>query len=366
MQPSEKDLAIRSGSNLDSFQALIERLQRAVKQQRQPVTDTFRALQRKKKSLLNKAAIKKLESAIDEEKRALDSAVLASMGNTTRIKQLKAQTRRKIHKLLTRSFPNARQIIALNKSHSQEYRRASQRLRDVFDESIRTGLEVALPDIDYDTFEAPFELHGVYSDLFQANQPSLPHEVDQYIIYNGSFVIPSWGVMANDFTFRHNHSSWLESSDFMQRENIAVLGIKYRMPRTGYLNVSAAIQNLSNNVTLSIRDNFGFSKAEIDATHSLYVIIVRPSGALFDLHYQVTVQAKLTSGGDDVSDSVSELQTTIPYSLNFSSPETFNEGDELSILIGTDVHVSSYLEFMNSRIDAAFVWLLKAMYVSVT
>jgi hypothetical protein len=118
---------------------------------------------------------------------------------------------------------------------------------------------------------------------------------------------------------------------------------------------------------MSIGDNFGFSKAEIDATHRLYVIIVRPPGsALFDFHYQVTIQAKLLSDGDDVSDSISELQTTVPYTLNFRSAEMFNEGDQLSILIGTDVFVDSYLEFMKSTIDATLAWHLKAMYVSVT
>ena len=366
MQRSPKDLATRSGSNVDSFQVLIERLQLSINEQRQPLADTYRTLQRSKRSLLNKTTLKKVASTIHEEKRAYDSAVLASMGNTARMDKLKAQTRKKLHKLLV-SIPNAKQIVALNRSHLQEYSRVSRRLGEVFDDSIRINLDVALPGLlDYETFEAPFELHGVYSDPGLANEPSLPPEIDQHIIYNGSFIIPSWGVMANDFTFLNNHRSWLESFGFMQRNNIAMLGIRYRMPKTGSLNVSAVVQNLSNSVTLSIADNFGFSKAEIEATHRLYVIIVRPHGALFDFHYQVTVRAQLTSGGDEVSDSISELQTTVPYTLSFRSPEVFNEGDELSILIGTDVHVFSYLEHMRSRIDATFAWLLKAMYVSVT
>jgi hypothetical protein len=231
---------------------------------------------------------------------------------------------------------------------------------------VRADLVLGLPEIDYDTFQPPFELYGLHSDPFEANQPSVPHEIDDYIIYNGSFVIPAWGVMGNDFTFRHSHSSWLHPSSFQQRSNIALLGINYRMPRTGRLNVSAVAQNLSNSLTLALTDNFGFSKGDVDATQSLYIIIVRPRGALFDLAYLDTVQEQLISGGDDVSHSVSNLQTTVPYTVNFSSSEAYNEGDELPILIGTNVHVGSYLEFMNSRIDATFVWLLKAIYVSVS
>jgi hypothetical protein len=371
---SKKDLSIRSGSNLDSFSGLVEQLQLSTRKQRKPIADAYRKLFRSKRSLLNKAAWKKIASVIQDEKQSYDLEVLRSRGNTGRIDKLKQAARKKISKILFKTIPNAKQIIALNKEHAKEHKKISSRLADVFDDRIRTDLGAALPGLfDYDTFEPPFELYGVYSDPGSVNQPALPPEIDQYITYNASFVIPSWGVMANDFTFRHNHSSWVGPgftympSDYIQRENTVVLGVKYKMPKTGFLNVSAVLQNMSNNIAMSIGDNFGFSKAEIDATHRLYVIIVRPPGsALFDFHYQVTIQAKLLSDGDDVSDSISELQTTVPYTLNFRSAEVFNEGDQLSILIGTDVFVDSYLEFMKSTIDATLAWHLKAMYVSVT
>jgi hypothetical protein len=369
LTPSKNELPIKSGSNLDSFSGLVEQLQLAIRKQRKPIADAFRKLSRSKQSLLNKAALKKIASVIQDERKSYDLEVLGCRGNTNRIAKLKKAARKEISKILFKTIPNAKKITALNEKHAKQYKKISSRLANVFDERIRTHLGVVLPELlGYETFEAPFELYGVYSDLVSVDQPGLGPETDQYITYNNSFVIPSWGVMANDFTFRHNHSSWLKRFDYRQRENLAVLGIKYKMPKTGFVNVSAVLRNMSNSIVMSITDNFGFSMADIDARHSLYVIIVRPPGsaALFDFHYQVTIDAGLLSDGDDVSDSIAPLQTTVPYTLNFSTPEMFNEGDELSILIGTQVFVDSYLEFMKSTIDATLAWNLKAMYVSVT
>ncbi|HEV8552783.1 MAG TPA: hypothetical protein VGR65_05275 [Casimicrobiaceae bacterium] len=214
------------------------------------------------------------------------------------------------------------------------------------------ALEFALGDVllpgglGFQVFKPTYELFDV--------TPVRPPSPD-----NNSFAEPRSGIVVTDIEHRHSHSGGFNPSrngDFRSS-----VGINFRVPQTGFLTGSAVIQNLFNKFVFTAIDRFGFSSADLDAAHTIFVTIIR-SGDI--TRFETIVFANgLVARGDDLSFSTSPIQNSTPFRISFTTQETFVKGEQIQILAGARVVTRTIVNDMHGSIRALTVWQVKSLSI---
>jgi hypothetical protein len=120
------------------------------------------------------------------------------------------------------------------------------------------------------------------------------------VVYDHSFVDPELGFLVNNIRTRHNEDAWLPTYNPVHWVFAEVsLGVGYQVPQTGYLTCLLSIQNAYNKISYSVKDNFGFSYAQLNIVHSVFIDIIR-TGEKTRFH-RIMVDAGLIWHGADLS-----------------------------------------------------------------
>ena len=209
-------------------------------------------------------------------------------------------------------------------------------------------------DLDYQEFGAPFELFS--QELWG----------DPAAEYDASFADPYSGLAVQNIRFEHHEDGWWVPADYNPQfwtYAVSVVGINYVVPRTGRLSCAAVLQNLYNQITSSVTDDYGFSHADTRADHAILIRLVRSGKwTVFDRNLVV---AGVVSFGREFSYTQSDIQTTTPYTLSFTTSDVFLKGERIQILAGAHILYESHVDDMRVHVDSALIWQVKMLRVGM-
>lgn len=270
-------------------------------------------------------------------------------------RKLRTDLKTLIHKRLNKAFPNYKSLKALTKKYLSEHVKLLYELAnqpDLNNLHAQYGEVIFVGDIPPSVFIAPFETYEVQNI-----------NIDHKLTFLDSFALPDIGHFVNNFRFDDDDTSWPISynpSAFCIDQ--AAVGIQYTMTATGFLKISAIVQNLYNKITLAVKDNFGFSSAYLDVIQNLYIDVIHDGDRKrFSCNL---VTEGLVSHGVDLSHTVPSMDNAVPYTVDFTTDFAFEKGSTLQILVGSYVYINSDLDDMESFVNLVHWW--KLVKLSVT
>jgi hypothetical protein len=349
------DKHARFGSNLKAHKQLAEADRALFDRRHKRVQAAARAFDRRRKALVTKRAIAAAARLLGEQRQSYYQTLVKAHGNSKVIAQARARLRAAADRALRASVPRFADYEALRDRFLREH----SSLVDAHVRKPLTGLTfehgtIAHPGgTPFDEFTAPFP-------LFDVNPPAEPP-------LNRSFVVPRVGMVGTNIKVELTRSDSLlpfpEFQPGIGGEFRTSVGINYRVPSTGFLTGSAVIQNLAAEFVMSATDNFGFSSATIDVTHSIFVTIVR-SGEVQRFERNVFSNG-LLSRGADLSFSQSPILDDTPFTVSFTGRDAFLKGEQIQILVGQAVHFTIFLNDMSTFLSALTVWQVKKLSLGI-
>ena len=355
----KKDARAKTGSNLRRNPLLPHRA--ALNAERDgPFQGLASAFNRQTRRLFSKADRRHAAEIAQRVREDFRRASLELRGAAAKIAALKASARRMLDRQLSRALPSYRQLQAHQKQHAREYARLAKVVPAWFptgEAHIAWGDLVEAEPEGLQEFTAPYPLFDV-------------HTVDPHglMVDDLSFARPTSGELVNKFTFDHDEDTpaILGLYGFIRPEpasSLASLGVTFTLPRAGRLQIGAALRSLYNQITFSVEDNFGFSSANLTVRLELFVDVLRPGQVIHIPRTLLTYG--LVSRGSDLSYTMSGLDNTLPYVLNAITDERMDAGDQVQVVVGSEVHVESELDDMESHVDATVWWYLQKVTVTV-
>ena len=274
-------------------------------------------------------------------------------GDLARRDALKVAARQALQRQLVRTVPGYRAALALQKKyHAERQRLLRPGLAVVAGLPVLTGWPVAPVD-EMQSYQPPFPLYEIR-----------PAGLATYLADDDSFVWPDSGQIIQNFTFVHNESNWGLASDANFINHFASCGLPCTMARRGFVQVGAEIENLYNRLNFSITDNFGFSHSTLAVETRLFIAIVQ-NGVFREFGTSTLLRTVVSSGGDDISRSISDLDNAESYAVGMVTASRLEEGEEFTVLAGAEIAVDSDTDDMDAHVRATYWWRLKRLTVGV-
>jgi len=309
-----------------------------------------------KKGLLSKKDVSLTDAIVRNEKIIYEKSYLDAMGNNDRINKARKTARKRVQRNLIDNIPAAGKLFKQNKLSSAERSKVISKIYKRFSEaSIPASFEVASADLlDYDEFRAPFELDRM-------NDPSFDFMLDGHttnvIKNNTSFIDKESGELSLNYRF-------VQQGFLAHYDAFISTGVRYKVPKTGYLNIAAVARNIDNRLYLSITDDFGFSNAEFYVYHRIGICLVR-SGESYIYDRLLVNEGLISLGGDDMFYIVPKFPTSSPYLLNITTKDAFLKGEEIEIRFYTWNTFTGMQENMMNDGACETLWLLDRLYAKV-
>lgn len=317
-------------------------LQDAQRTYRRELTQLLPATQRRKIRSLAEAA----RAEWQKRARALD-------GDLAQRDALKAAARQALQRQLTRTVPRYRAALALQRRYHDQRQRLLRpglaSLEGYPELTLSTDMAIDSPR----TFTPPYPLYEIRAG-----------GVPTYLASDDSFIWPDSGQIIQNFTFAHNESNWGLSSNANFINHFASCGVPCTMARRGFVQVGAEIENLYNRLTFSITDNFGFSHATLAVETRLFVAIVQ-EGQFRELATATLLRTVVSSGGDDLSRSISDLDNAESYAVGMVTASRLDEGEKFTVLVGAEIAVDSDTDDMDAHVRATYWWRLNRFNLGV-
>ena len=355
---TQKPKGARTGSNLRGNPLLAHRTKTLAEQDR-TFAPLVRENQRQRKKLFSKADLRLAARMARETNAEFRAASLTVGGSAERVAALKTSARRKLERQLVRAFPDFRKLQALQRGYLRELAEVTETLHVELPRDLAhidwSNLATAVGD--WEEFTAPFGYFA--SDTI---------DPDRNVRSDQSFAFPDRGYVVNNFVFKQDEDTpvIIGLYGLIRAEtasNQTSCGIRYTLPESGRLQISGTFQNYESGLRCSIEDRFGFSSATLDARVELFVALVRPWGVTY---LPTTLfQHRLTSGGDNKSYVMPHLDTSQPYTVYATSPETFSAGDSVQIMVGSAVNIAGTADDMVNEVHVYFQWRLDKITVEV-
>jgi hypothetical protein len=180
---------------------------------------------------------------------------------------------------------------------------------------------------------------------------------------DNSFADPDSGNVVTDTQYL-NDGSFSPFKPHVISEDRSSVGINFRVPKTGFLNCTAIIQNLFNKFVYGLKDLFGFSSGEIDVKHTIFVTIVR-SGEVTRFERTMFADGLVALDGSEFTTSGSPIPTSTPFTISFATRDAFLKGEQIQILGGAAVYIQSRVDDMEGFATAVTMWQLKLLAVGI-
>ncbi len=315
-----------------------------------------RDYQRRCKEVLSRADRRTVADIVRRTKADWYQADLAVASDPAKRDALKLRARQTVNRLLGRALPGFRRWRAIRQAHLTAHRRLTKRFPGgVISHPLDIGWGGVLPPAAAETqeFVAPFPDYDVHTV-----------DWDELIVYDESFALPDIGHMVNNIIFKHRNDAWpLSYNPTLFAYNLASCGIFFTMPRPGRLQITGVLQNIYNKIIFSVRDNFGFSHANLHIDLNVFIAILRQTGVI---HLSKNLASEgIVSHGSDFTFSRSDLDDTTPYIVEGKTKDPLLGGEPVRILIGSEVGIFSEVDDMESYVNAVLWWQLKKMTVAV-
>mgnify|MGYP001181020341 FL=1 len=342
------------GSNLKAHKALVAANQALAKRRDEPLRRAERKFLRARATLL-RPILKPATIIFGEAKAASSQAFLRASGDGAAITNARRRARRAIDRALRERGTGYHEYEALRQSYADEYRAliaARREASKIGDFDLQIGDILLRPDLAPQLFRPPFA-------LFDTESPTSGVE---------SFAVPRSGLVGINRRFYdfHGFEDSIIGVSFnpgIKETFHALVGGTFTVPRTGFLVGSAVMQNLANDFTMSLTDEFGFSDGNVGIDHSIAVRIVR-SGEItaFD---QLVYSNGIRSFGGDFGISESPIQRSTPFTLNFESQDAFLKGERIQILAGASLIMEAQINDMKAVMAAFTVWQVKSLAIGI-
>lgn len=348
----------RVGSNLKAHKKLAAAGAARFAKRLKPLNRAERQFHRQQREILTKPALQNATAIFRQHQDALTRAFMKADGSGIKIQQARRQARRSIDDPLRASIPGFGELEALQ-------RRSARDFQDLVTTHLPPRRSTAL---DFELGEIPppggvaFQHFSPPYQLFEVT-PVAPPSPD-----NTSFAQPITGVVATDVQFRHNEFSpdFLPGVPFNPArfgEFRSSVGVNFRVPQTGFLTIAAEMQNQFNPFVFSVTDNFGFSSANLDAVHTVFINVIR-SGESTPFE-RTLFTGGLVAHGEDLSFSNSPIQPATPFTLSLTPRDAFLKGEQIQVLAGAAVALRIKVDDMNGFISAVTLWEVTKLSIGV-
>lgn len=309
---------------------------------------------KKREEIYKNPEIEKAWSYLKKQNKLYDSFIDKFGKKAERLDKVETSLKNDIKKQTLEKFLEFKKLIRLNKQNINYLQDALHpgHSTDVFDRGLIADGEFAVsPDYDYNVFEPPYE-------------QLRPNETGDFDVDN-SFSWPDWGTLITTVRFKLDDSWTNFSSSDKYSSNEVHLGVKYRMPRHGSLDVTVVIINVDNYFNYSLDDNWGSSYSCIDISNMIFVDVLS-GGRLIYRDAATTVNLPLESDGeeDDKSGPFDPIAKNARILINFST-EHIHEGEDVEILVASWFRIYGMLNNMKAEIFTNLVWKVDKIYVRV-
>jgi hypothetical protein len=348
----------RVGSNLKGHKKLAAAEAARFAKRLEPLDRAERQFRRQQRKILTKPVVRNASAIVRPHQEALTQAFMTADGSGIKIQQARRRARRSVDDAFRASIPRFGELEALKRRSARDFQDlVTTHLPPPRGTALDFELgEIPLPGgVAFQHFSPPYQLFEV--------TPVVPRSPD-----NTSFAQPITGVVATDVQFRHDEFSpdFLPGLPFIPAlavEFRSSVGVNFRVPQTGLLTIVAEMQNQFNQFVFSVTDNFGFSDANLDAVHSIFINLVR-SGESTPFE-QTLFKNGLVAHGEDLSFSSSPIQRATPFSLSVTPRDAFLKGEQIQVLAGAAAALRIKVNDMNGLISAVTLWEVKKLSIGI-
>lgn len=349
----------RVGSNLKAHKKLAAAWAARFAKRLEPLDRAERQFHRQQREILTRPVLQNATAIFRQHQDALTRAFVKADGSGIKIQHARRQTRRSINDALRASIPRFGELEALQ-------RRSARDFQDLVTTHLPPPRGTA-PDFELGEIRPPggvaFQHFSPPYQLFEVI-PVAPPRPD-----NTSFAQPITGVVATDVQFRHNEFSldFLPSVPFNPARSgdfRSSVGVNFRVPQTGFLTIVAEMQNQFNQFVFSVTDNFGFSSANLDAVHTIFINVIR-SGESTPFERTLFTGGLVGRGQEDFSFSTSPIQPATPFTLSVAPRDAFLKGEQIQVLAGAAVSLRIKVDDMNGFISAVTLWEVTKLSIGV-
>jgi len=156
--------------------------------------------------------------------------------------------------------------------------------------------------------------------------------------------------------------SWFDAPALLLKGFNGV-GATYTLPKTGILEVVIIAQNTRSLLDAWIEDNFGWSEGQIEMNAGLYLNVLHPNNV--EINEVILTTLSLSTGGDDVSKTQNNLQTSTPFRVTLQSSGAFAQGETVDLIAGSLVTSLTYMDDMTAHQNLLVSWQIKEIFVRV-
>lgn len=341
------------GSNLKAHEALVTANQALVQRRNERVRHAERTFLRDRTALLKPMA-KEATTIFCDAKAACSKAFLKADGDGAAITNARRCARHAIDRALRERTKGYLEYEALRQSYTEESRALIATRRDasqVGGADLLFGDVSLRPDLAPQLFRPPFALFDTEPLNSVVKSFAVPRT--GLVGINGRIQFDGLDDDIVGFSFNPGLGGTFH----------ALVGGTFTVPQTGFLVGAAVMQNLANDFTMSVTDEFGFSDGNVGIDHSIAVRIVRSGEiSVFD---RLVYSNGIRSFGDDFGISESPIQTSTPFTLNFESQDAFLKGERIQILAGISLTMEAQINDMRAVLAAFTVWQVKSLSIGM-
>jgi hypothetical protein len=210
-------------------------------------------------------------------------------------------------------------------------------------------------------FKPPYDTKEVYTTIY----PLYVIDEDQYTYdhFDNSRAYNEVGFVNNKLYIRATDDAKGAYHITFFYDSFVSNGVLYQMPKSGKLIVDIMFKNLSNKYLVSLFDNFGLSTAWIKLFNRIFLNIL-PFGNDETYEFEL-IYKKINNDGDDEQFDLDFSNEPFPIGIRFQTSRSFQEDENLLIMVGSHVSVLQRLNDMDSNVDVDASWFIEAITVSV-
>lgn len=335
------------------YEELLAARTKRIGQLLKPINQLSRQSKKEFSTLVSKSEWKTIKSLIDNTRIAIAKVFLSK--NASGIQLKKNGIKREFKKSWQKVFEQFPAIQKLRDKHRGQVEDAFFLIESkysVLDNLIAHIPDIlSLPELEFVSFKPPYEFSEVFGTGFESP-----------VSRDDSFADIQTGLVINDFDFSYEGGGSFNPVTIF--DSYAGMGMSYTMPTTGVLKVTAIMQNTLSLFQASITDDFGFSEGNVRMSACIYMNVLHPNNLEMSEKFSLSFLS-LSSGGDDVSKTQSDLQKIQPYTITLLSTGAFAQGETLQFIVGSHVHIRSYVDDMTSHLKARIGWQVKEVFVEV-
>lgn len=314
------------------------------------------------KKTLKKDDHSKISHAIEEANLKMQMDKIKKIGSLDAMTKIQMKSKEALKTNVIGQISSLKRVLANRKKHhvvvdqllQNVYGPPPDHLRGIAAESINAFADWSVIDESVTQFRPPFPLSMLIQEDFNQGFDSIDDQ---------SFVDPVSGFISNQVNTEYTENGWGGYHPTVFYDSSAALGVNYRMPETGIIQVEILLQNTLNVMSVILWDNFGLSDGNVKLKGSVYLSILHPNN-IQDTQIELC-QLHVSSDGDDVNRSSSDLMTQYPYAISLRSTGAFPVNSNIQVYIGTKITASAHLNDMDTYTFCEFAWALKAINIRV-